>query len=185
MTEKEKPFSEKIFANKDLLLTILKKKEAIALDKQDRKAEQQVWQRVLGSREEGTGQQLRQLQREAMELAAVYRSLAAQLTGHHREQVQQLYRAEKANAAALAGIGLLSRQGGEALKLWQPGKEPVAKVLERCYHRTRHCIAEYMARSADGEYGSVFRYLADREAAHCAVIAELLGSLGQNRYDRG
>jgi len=43
------------------------------MDKQDFNMEQQVWQRVRASREEGTRQDLRQMQQEAMELAAVYR----------------------------------------------------------------------------------------------------------------
>ena len=68
-----------------------------------------------------------------MELAAIYRSLSAQLTGQQREQAVKLHRGEKANGAALAGIGLLSRQNGEHLKLWQPEKEDPKKLLERCY----------------------------------------------------
>ena len=143
----------------------------------DRNVEQ-VWQRVRAAGEEAAGKDLRQLQREAMELAAVYRGLMPQLAGRQQEQVRQLYLGEKANAQKLAGIGMLSRNQGEALKLWQPGKEPPGKVLERCYHRTRRCMVEYLARSADGEYGSVFRGMADREGEHCGVIAELLGSLG-------
>ena len=146
------------------------------MDKPDR-IEQQVWQRVLARPEETAKQELRQLQREAMELAAVYRNLLGQLTGKPREQALVLHMGEKANAQTLAGIGLLSRQGGENLKLWQPGQEPPKKVLERCYHRTRRCMTAYMARSAEGEFGTVFRTLADREAQHCALIAQLLGSL--------
>lgn len=145
---------------------------------EDRKLEAQVWQRVRATAEEPPRSDLRQLQREAMELAAIYRNLVAQFTGRQQEQARRLYLGEKANAQALAGIGLLSRQQGEALKLWQPGKEPAGKVLERCYHRTRRCMTEYLARSAEAEFGSVFRILADREGEHCALIAELLGSLG-------
>ena len=145
---------------------------------EDRKLEAQVWQRVRASAEEPPRNDLRQMQREAMELAAAYRTLVAQFTGRQQEQARRLYLGEKANAQALAGIGILSRQEGEAVKLWQPGKEPARKVLERCYHRTRRCMTEYLSRSADGEYGAVFRNMADREGEHCAVIAELLGSLG-------
>lgn len=148
------------------------------MDKQDQSIEQQVWQRVHSSREETVRNDLRQLQREAMELAAVYRALAGQLSGRSREQVLELHRGEKANAAALAGIGILSRQRGENLKLWQPGKESPQKALERCYHRTRRIMTEYMARSADGEFGVVFERMAKRAGEHCLLIAELLGSMG-------
>ena len=144
----------------------------------DRNIEAQVWQRVRSAAGEPPRSDLRQLQREAMELAAVYRTLVAQFTGRQQEQARRLYLGEKTNAQTLAGIGLLSRQTAEALKLWQPGKEAPGKVLERCYHRTRRCMTEYLARSAEAEFGSVFRLMADREGEHCAVIAELLGSLG-------
>jgi len=147
------------------------------MDKQNRDMEQQVWQRVRSAREEAPRNELRQLQREAMELAAIYRSLSAQMAGKPQERVKQLYAGEKANAAALVGIGKLSRQGGENLKLWQPGNEELFRLLERCYHRTRKCMTEYLARSVDGEFGVVFEKMAKREGEHCAVIAEVLGSL--------
>ena len=147
------------------------------MDKQDINLEHQVWQRVRSNREEAGKNDLWQLQREAMELAAIYRSLSAQMAGKLQEQMKRLYAGERANAAALAGIGKLSRQGSENLKLWQPGKEEPSRLLERCYHRTRRCMTEYVARSADGEFGTVFERMAKREGEHCALIAEVLGSL--------
>jgi len=177
MTEKEKEFFEKIFANKAPFPTILMIKEAVILEKFDPNTEQQIWQRVLARPEEDRQNDLRQLQREAMELAAVYRSLSGQLTGKAKEQANRLYLGEKANIAALGGIRILSRQKEETLKLWQPGKEPAVKVLQRCYHRARRCMAEYMARSAETEFGIVFQKLAQREGEHCALIAQMLGSI--------
>ena len=112
-----------------------------------------------------------------MELAAIYRTMASRLTGKKQELVQRLHGGEKANANALSGIGILSRQGEEVLKFWQPGKEDVKLQLQRCYHRTRRCMTEYLARSAEAEYGVVFERLAKREGEHCEMIAELLGSL--------
>ena len=127
-------------------------------------------------REETPRNDLRQLQREAMELAAIYRSLLPQLTGRKRELILKLQSDERANAAALAGIGIFSRQHGEQIKLWHPGKDDALKQLERCYHRTRRCMMEYLARSADNEYGVVFEKLAKREGECCVAIAELIGS---------
>lgn len=147
------------------------------MDKQDFTMEQQVWQRVHSCREEAPKNDLRQLQREAMELASVYRNVASQLSGKQQELARRLYAGEKANAAALAGLGILSRQGGEALKVWQPGKEEPGRALERCYHRSRRCMTEYLARSADGEFGAVFDRMAKREGEHCGMLAELLGNL--------
>ena len=144
----------------------------------DRTVEGQVWQRVRAGAEETAKSDLRQLQREAMELAAVYRNLVAQLTGRQQEQARRLYLGEKANAHAIAGVGCLSWDEEEPIKIWQPARDNPGKILERCYHRTRRCVTEYLARSAEGEYGVVFKALAAREEEHCARIAELLGSLG-------
>lgn len=147
------------------------------MDNRDQTRDQQVWQRVRAGGEELPHNDLLQLQREALELTAAYRGLAAQLTGKARELAQRLYRTESANSQVLAGIGFLSRQSGENLKFWQPGKEAPKKTLERCYHRTRRCMTEYMARSAEPEYGIVFQKLADRAGSSCALVAELLGIL--------
>ena len=146
--------------------------------------ERQVWQRVQANREATPGNDLRQLQREAMELAAIYRQLSTQLPAGQKEVAAKLYRGEKANGSALAGIGILSRRPGEMLKLWQAGKEDVQKQLQRCYHRTRRCMTEYLARSAEQEYGVVFEKLARREGEHCGMLAELLGSLEETENYR-
>ena len=147
------------------------------MDKQDPNLEQQVWQRVHSGRCEPAGNDLRQLQREVMELAAIYRGMISQVTGKQQELLRRLHQGERSNAEALAGIGKLSRLGGENLRFWQPGKEDFQKTLERCYHRTRRCMTEYLARSADGEFGVVFEQLARREGDHCRMIAEVLGNL--------
>ena len=148
------------------------------MDKQDLSLEQQVWQRVRARREDEPRNDLRQLQREAMELAAIYGDLSSRMMGRSQELVKQLYAGERANASALAGIGILSQNSGESLKRWQPGKEDPRKQLLRCYHRTRRCVTEYLARSAEPEYGLVFEKLAKRAGEHCALIAEILGTMG-------
>ena len=147
------------------------------MDKQEQSTEQQVWQRVRGARNQASGSDLRQLQREAMELAAVYRSLASRMAGKNQARIKRLQAGETANAEALAGMGILLRQDGERLKLWQPGTEDPKRLLERCYHRTRRSVTEYLARSADGEVGIVFERMAKRAAEHCALIAEVLGGI--------
>ena len=148
------------------------------MDQQERNMEREVWQRVRGCKEEIPKQDLRQMQREAMELAAIYRSLASRMTGRRQEKLMLLCRGERENAAALAGIAVLSRQGGEAMKLWQPEKDDPRRLLERCYHRTRRCILEYMARSGDGEFGVVYEKMAKKAGEHCLMIAQLLGGMG-------
>lgn len=145
------------------------------MENRDPNVEQQVWQRVFARPEEPIREDLRTLLLGAMELAAIYRNLAGTLTGKAREQVKQLYEGEAANLACLKGIARLSGRGEEVLKVWNPTKEPAAKALEKCYHKTRRAMIEYASRSADSEFGTVFQKLADREGKHCAVIAELLG----------
>ena len=136
---------------------------------------QQVWQRVFARSPEPGREDLEPMLQEAMELAGTYRYLTGTFTGKAREQARRLYEGQLEIIACLKGIGILSGRPEEVLKLWQPTKGSGKQLLERCYHRSRRCMAEYMARSAQGEFGVVFRALADREGEHCAIIAGLLG----------
>ena len=142
----------------------------------DSNVEQQVWQRVLAQPAQPQRGDLRSLQLAAMELAAAYRHLANTLTGRGRENTKRLYEGETANIACLRGMRILSGVAGEKAKAMNVPKESVEKMLEKCYHKTRRVMAEYMARSVDGEFGEVFRKMAQREGEHCAIIAELLGT---------
>lgn len=141
----------------------------------DPAAEQQVWQRVLARQETRSDTTLRAMEQAAMELAACFRRLSGTLTGRQRELVRQLQEGEQANAAALRGIARLCGSEEEVLKPWNPGKAPPRRLLEACYHKARRCMVDYLSRSAEPEYGAVFRLLSDREARHCLLLAELLG----------
>ena len=149
------------------------------MEKHARDGEQQVWQRVFAGPETEAAEDLRPLLREAMEQAGAYRYLTTALIGKTRERAMLLYQGQMETIACLRGIGLLSGRGEELLKLWQPTREPVVRLLEKCYHRSRRSMTEYMARSAGSEFGVVFRRLADREAEHCAILAGLLGRIAQ------
>lgn len=138
-------------------------------------AQQQVWQRVLARQEEPRGDDLRVLLQGAMELAGCYRYLTTALPGPQKDRARALYEGEQANAACLRGISLLRHSPEETLKLWNPVREPVEKLLEKCYHRTRRAMIEYASRSGEPEFGTVFRSLAQREEQHCVWIAQLLG----------
>ena len=65
------------------------------MENNDHRTEQQVWQRVRASREEAPPNDLRQLQREALELAAVYWNLASQLTGKPQSLLKRLHAGKK------------------------------------------------------------------------------------------
>ena len=145
------------------------------MEKDHPNREQEVWQRVMQRQEEAAAMDMRRLRMTAMELAGSFRQLMGLLTGRKRELARQLYEGEMANAAALKGVSQLCGNREEALKLWHPAKEHSSRLLETCYHKTRRCMTDYLARSAEPEYGAVFRLLSEREARHCLILAELLG----------
>jgi len=140
---------------------------------QDR--EKQVWQRVMGQPEAERRWDPAALLQEALELAAVYRRLTESLTGRGRAMARKLMETEQSCGDCLRGIGILSGHPREGIKLWEPAGDSGRRMLEKCYHRTRRCQAEYTARSLDPEFGEVFRELAVREGRQCVRIAELLG----------
>ncbi len=135
---------------------------------------QAVWQRVFAQPVQPDGD-LRHLEMTAAELAGIYRHLMGSHTGKVRERLRWLYEEELSNVACLKGLGVLMGQREEVLKLWTPSREPGRKLLEKCYHLTRRLMVDCMGRSAEPEYGIVFRSIGDREAVHCTAIAELLG----------
>ena len=144
----------------------------------EQEREAKVWQRVAGQQETRTDLGIRGLIRESGELAAIYRRMGEKLTGQEKHLARKLYEMEQSNRACLRGIALLSGIGADSTKPWVPGKGDGKGQLMRCYHRTQHCQAEYMARSLDPEYGCVYRELALRQERQCALLAELLGWLG-------
>lgn len=138
---------------------------------------QQVWQRVFAHQEETAVSQLRGLLLAAGELAGNYRYLMGTLNGRSRELARALYEGQLEIVACLKGISVLSHQGEEALTLWTPEKSPAKKLLESCYHRTRRCMVDYSARSAEPEFGTVFLRLAELAGRSCILITRLLGTL--------
>ncbi|MDD5863766.1 MAG: hypothetical protein PUD80_03895 [Firmicutes bacterium] len=143
----------------------------------DQNVEKQVWQRVLGQAE-NPRRDLRALELEALEAAAVYRSLSGVFTGRSREQVRQLYDGQMETVVCLRGIGRLSGGVGKAAQISAP-EEPVGKALEKRFHCARRAMTEYTARTVDGEFGAVFQHLADLSRRECVLLAELLGGWHQ------
>ena len=140
-------------------------------------AENTVWQRVFGGPDNPPSQELGQLIRETSGLAQRYGQLMGTYSGKQRELLRQLREGETANLACLRGILCLA---GTPVPVPVPlpgSREPAARTLERCWYQTRRCLVEYTARSAEPEFGPVFRSLADREAEHCVLLARLLGSI--------
>ena len=135
--------------------------------------EARVWQRVRENREAAVTSEQSQLP-EAMEMAAVYGHLLKTAGEKSRELLRQLQAGEQANIACLKGIARLRRQELRGKVVTAP-KEPPRKLLELCYHRSRRAAVNYMVQSTDGEFGAVYRAMADREERHCAILAQLMG----------
>lgn len=138
--------------------------------------EQQVWQRVRGTKGPDTGPEQKQMLLDAMEMAAVYGYLLKNASDQSRELLLRLQEGERANIACLKGIARLRRQELPG-KILPPDREPPQKMLERCYHRSRRAMLGFLAQSAVDEFGEVYRAMADREERHCAWLAQLMGSL--------
>ena len=145
----------------------------------NRDVEQQVWQRVLGQSEPPRGN-LRPVELETMEAAAVYRKLAGQFSGRGREQLRHLHDMQMEILACLRGIGRLSGSGGRKTAQIAVPEELAAKALERRYHCARRAVTEYTARTVDGDFGIVFQHLADLSREECVLLARLLGEQAQN-----
>ena len=93
------------------------------------------------------------------------------------EKIKGLLKGETEILNILKG---LSRLQGRPVRLKpQPApKESTARLLEKCFHRSVRARREFLARSAGGEFGEVFRILADRAGEQCGRIAEVLGMMG-------
>lgn len=136
--------------------------------------EQQVWQRVRGEQPENS--QLKALAMDSQEAGAMYRQLLKSRVESHRELGKYLLRAEGEILATLKGLHYL--QTGEPLKLPMAASVGVdSKGLVRRYHMSQRKVAEFAARSAEPEWGCVFRSLAQRQETECELLCRLLGHM--------
>ena len=146
------------------------------MDESSKGLEQRVWQRVL-SRQEAPRGDLRALELEALEAAAVYRHLLGSFQGKQQALIRQLYEGQQRAAACLRGLMRLSVSGlGKPVRL-SPSGESAGKALEKRYHSARHAMEAYMAWSVDGEFGTVFQRLAEERREECVLLAQILGGL--------
>ena len=141
----------------------------------DQSMEQRVWQRVT-EQTPAVVQDAKPLLLAAREQAAVYDRLAKQMSGRNRSVLRKLQEKEGENIACLKGICALQGIPVKGNAMVTP-REPARKALEKCFHRTRRAQTEYMARSIGGEFGEVYRALADRSREQCVLLAELMGRL--------
>ena len=174
MSGKEKNFFEKIFAyehSHSLLHSIWKGGMAV------NEMEQRVWNRVMGQKEV-QNRELKELAMEAQQAAAEYRYLLRSKQESHRELGRQLLKAEQENLACLKGLHYLQTGIAMRLPMASPGVWDIKRMVRR-YHVSRRTLAEYMARTAESEWGTVFLAMAKRQEGQCDRIARLLGHMNQ------
>lgn len=136
--------------------------------------EKQVWQRVRGQQETGAEAALKTQLQTAGELAEAYGYLLKNAGSRSRDLLRLLLEGEQTNMDCLKGIARLQRQTVSE-KILPQSREPARKLLELCYHRSRRAAVDFLAQSAGGEFGEVYRAMADREGKHCVWLAQLLG----------
>lgn len=143
----------------------------------DAQMAQRVWQRVRGEAEAPKGNVPRFLLQEA-EAAGAYSSLSRQLT-ERSGSLKQLLSDVRRHMACLRGIRYLTTGDRPAEQPLKPRQEAVDTVLRRCYFQNLKLAADYRSCGDDPEYGYVFSSMADTKKAHCAVLLEIIGSMGK------
>ena len=137
--------------------------------------EQRVWQRVI-QQPQAESPSMKAMAMEAQEAIGEYRQLLKSRVESHRELGRRLLAAEQENLAALRGLHYL--QTAESLKLPMGNPIPVdCKRMVRRYYKTRKMLTEYMARSAESEWGCVFGAMAKRQEKQCDWLCQLVGHM--------
>lgn len=144
----------------------------------DPKTARQVWKRVTTAPVRGMSPgDLHGLLVSAIELSALYRSLAISLGGKQREAAQNLVSGQQDTIFALRGMQLKSFGRGTPIPAEPSHQKKAQRILELCYPKAKSALTEYSARAIDTDFGPVFRLLAAREEKHCLEILALLGQV--------
>lgn len=132
--------------------------------------EKAVWQRVLSPGPENR-EDCGALLWEAEEMNGIYHGLR-----HRGAAAVELARNQQTAVELLRGICCL--QGMPKRRRNAPAPPPggTEALLRSCYHRSRRAMAEFAARAALPETGTVFAELAELQRKNCVLLARLLGS---------
>ena len=141
-----------------------------------------VWQRVHNSPPPVQNEQnLIGLIQEELTDSMIYWHLAKQFSGSQHALLRQLHQQKQSHAACLKGIYALITGNRPVIRASQPTSEPAEITLRRCYGREMRRLAQYEARTTDGEYSKIFAKLAQQAQEHCRLILELFGSLKEGK----
>ena len=146
----------------------------------DQQKAARVWQRVQESNPTPKPERLDNLQELILNewtAAATYQQLSRQLPQKEAAVLQRLSREEHGHGACLRGMYALVTGEKCALHTQQLNKEPVERVLRRCYGLEMRSLKEYEAKREDPEYGHIFARLAEQEREHCMALLEVIGAI--------
>ena len=90
-----------------------------------------------------------------------------------RQTLLQLQSRELSNARCLKGIFRLVTGQNLTVATIPPGQDATQIALRKSYGHSLKTLNAYEARADHGEYGAVFRLLADGQRENCLKIAEL------------
>ena len=142
----------------------------------DTSEEVKIWRRVRGEAP-GITDGLPALAAGALSLAALYGAMARRSQGQLRQLLLQLQSQELLSARCLNGIFRLTTGQKLSASAVPPGQEAPEVALRRSYGRSLKALSAYEARADHGEYGAVFRLLADHQRESCLKIAESVALL--------
>ncbi len=138
--------------------------------------EKRVWERVRGEQQDPSLQVLTAAEKAN---AAVYLRLARMAQGPEKAPLRQLFERERRHGQMLGGIYLLTEDRPVSVRTAAPAADPMTVALRKCYAASLKAAAEYAKRCNDPEYGPAFAHLAAQEQENCAMLLELLGTLGK------
>lgn len=146
------------------------------MDQEDLELEERVWQRIgMGGNSMGKQDHLHGLMLRAESAAADYRRMAMLAAGQRRERLLKLRQQELEDAAALRGMLILAGGNPGKMKKYAPAGESLSRMLARTYRQCEMTHRDYLAMEEDGDYGCVFRHLAEQSARQMQVLLELIG----------
>lgn len=139
----------------------------------DTSEEVKIWRRVRGEAPDITDG-LPALAASALTQAALYGAMARRYQGQTRHILLQLQSRELSNARCLKGIFRLITGQSLSAAAVPPSQDASEIALRRSYGRSLKSLKAYETKMDHGEYGAVFRLLADRQREICFKIAELV-----------
>lgn len=137
--------------------------------------EERIWQRVHGTPDAGE-EELVQLIREEWQDASDCARLAKSQPAPWSSALGQMAREAKTHAGCLTGIYRLTTGHRPQLPPPPQPKQRPEVALRYCFTRKLRRATQYERRTADPEYGFLFRQLCRREREHCCTLLEIMGN---------